>query len=224
MGPSSSATYGVNQRWPQHAPMSECNYLEPTPPVVDETFFHNFINRAKDEAETFDSMMCSFRQSAPFCHRFQFKYPLQDRVHAEVFARVLQIKAQEAHRFVPAIALSRFDSTSHLGFRRTINIVDAGPKIQEHLLVDKGSNKVIFIEETVEVESDKIFPGCFVAVNEIVEENGFWYFAGTYLYNSKPESDKIENTVKMFQATYDNMMSFIETGKVAEVYNQLSKF
>ncbi len=48
----------------------------------------------------------------------------------------MQIKAQEAHRFVPVIDLSQFVAPRHLGFIREIKIKNDGSRIQEHVLVD----------------------------------------------------------------------------------------
>ena len=202
----------------------ECVYLAPKHPVVDDTFFHTLIDRGNTLSETYQSIASYFKQGAQFCHRFQFKYPLKSKEQAHIFAKVLQIKAQQAHRFVPAISLSQFISAGHLGFIRKIQIAGNGPTIQEHVLVDGKGNQVIFIEESSVEPNGVMKQGSFAAWNGVIEENNSWYFAGLYLYNCKPDADDIQETVHMFRQTYENMMSFIENADVDIVYNQLSQF
>lgn len=202
----------------------QCYYLEPLEFAVDEYFFQNLILQSYNEEETFASIESYLRSNIPFCHRFQFKYPLADSVQVNTFAKIMQIKAQEAHRFVPVIALSRFIAPSHLGFIRNIKIVNNGPIVQEHVLVDQNSRQVIFIEEWVMDSNETVHPGCFVAINSIIEEEGQWYFAGTYFYKDAPEPSEVPAIIQMFQKTYENMISFLENEDVDQVYNQISKY
>jgi len=202
----------------------ECYYAEPIEQKVDEIFFQQLILQGYDENETFVSIEKHLRDSIPFSHRFQFKYPLKDSSHAQIFAKVLQIKAQEAHRFVPVIDLSQFIAPSHLGFIRNIEIANSGPTVQEHVLVDQNSMQVIFIEEWVMDSNEVIHPGSFAAINGIIEEDGQWYFAGTYLYKDAPDASKVPAIIQMFQKTYENMISFQENEDVDQVYNQLHKY
>jgi hypothetical protein len=202
-----------------------CNYLVPTQPVNDELFFHDLILRANDEMETFDTIASYLKEQAVFCHRFQFKFPLKEgREYAQIFAQVLQIKAQQAHRFVPVISFSQFLTPSHLGFIRKIKIGDRGPNIQEHVLVDRIYDNIIFIEELIEDSSQGIELGCFAALNSILEEEGAWYFTGTYLYNWEPDTETMNDTIQMFKKTYENMASFIENNDVDAIYHQLSEY
>lgn len=204
--------------------VQECYYAEPVEQKVDGNFFQKLIVQGYDENETFESIEKHLRDNIPFSHRFQFKYPLRDRSHAQIFAKVMQIKAQEAHRFVPVIDLSQFIAPRHLGFIREIKINNDGPRVQEHVLVDHESAQVIFIEEWV-IDSDNIqYPGSFAAINSVIEEEGTWYFAGTYFYNEKPKNADIPNTIRMFQETYENMISFIENEDVDYYYNQLHSY
>lgn len=201
-----------------------CHYLAATQPAVDGFFFHELIVRGHHAKETFHSIIFHLEQHAATCHRFEFKYPLKDQDHARIFAKVLQIKAQEAHRFVPSVALSQFISPSHLGFIREIIIKDNGPVIQEHVLVDQDSDRVIFIEESVDLDGT-VQLGNFAALNGVREEEGIWYFVGVYLYDWQPDSsDQIDEVVQGFQATYENMLSFIENEDVDAVYNQLQQY
>lgn len=202
---------------------SECFYLAPVQDIPESTFLQDLISKSHNLNETFESIRNSFEENNSLYHQFQFKYPLKNQEHAQIFAKVLQIKAQEAHRFVPVIALSQFISTSHLGFIRRITIDGDGPTVQEHVLVDRSSNAVIFIEEWISTKKG-IESGCFAALNNIIEENGLWYFAGTYLYNDKPNQNEIHKRIEMFTKTYENMMIFIENENVEEAYNQLSRF
>lgn len=204
--------------------VQECYYAEPIEQKVDEIFFQKLILQSYDEKETFMSIEGHLRENIPFSHRFQFKYQLKDRSHAQIFAKVMQIKAQEAHRFVPVISSSQFIAPRHLGFIREIKIVNDGPKVQEHVLVDQQSSQVIFIEEWV-IDSNNIeHLGSFAAINSVIEEEGKWYFAGIYFYNEKPSNFKIPNTIHMFQETYENMILFIENEDVDYYYNQLHQY
>lgn len=202
----------------------QCYYSEPHEFVVDEHFFQNLVLQSYDKDETFKSIESYLRQNIPYCHRFQFKYPLKDSVQANVFAKIMQIKAQEAHRFVPVIALCQFIAPSHLGFIRNIKIAGNGPTVQEHVLVDQNSKQVIFIEEWVLDSEGILHPGSFAAINSIIEEEGKWYFAGTYFYKEAPDVSDVPDIIQMFKMTYENMMSFLENEDVDQVYNQLHKY
>jgi hypothetical protein len=202
----------------------QCYYAEPLEFAVDEHFFSKLILQSGNEKETFASIESHLRSNIPFCHRFQFKYPLKDGVHANTFAKVMQIKAQEAHRFVPVITFSQFIAPSHLGFIRNIKIANNGPTVQEHVLVDQNSRQVIFIEEWVMDSNEVIHPGSFAAINSIIEEEGQWYFAGTYFYKDAPDASKFPAIIQMFQKTYENMILFLENEDVDQVYNQLHKY
>lgn len=204
--------------------VQECYYAEPVEQKVDGNFFQKLIVQGYDENETFESIEKHLRDNIPFSHCFQFKYPLRDRSHAQIFAKVMQIKAQEAHRFVHVIDLSQFIAPSHLGFIREIKIKNDGPRVQEHVLLDHESAQVIFIEEWVLDSNNIQHPGCFAAINSVIEEEGAWYFAGTYFYNEKPKNADIPNTIHMFQETYENMISFIENEDVDFYYNQLHSY
>lgn len=197
-----------------------CIYRGPV--QCDNTFLKNLIIRSQDQNESFETIHDSIEQNQSFYHQFHFKYPLKNQEHAQVFAKVLQIKAQEAHRFVPAIEFSQLISPAHLGFLREITI-GGGPTIQENVLIDQASNSVIFIEKSITTK-DGVESGEFAAINKVIEENGHWYFAGTYIYNDHPSQEKINQRINMFTKTYENMMDFIEKGSVQEIYNQLKKY
>jgi hypothetical protein len=204
--------------------IQECYYAEPIEQKVDGNFFQKLIVQGYDENETFTSIEKHLRNHIPFSHRFQFKYPLKDSFHAQIFAKVLQIKAQEAHRFVPVIYSSKFVAPCHLGFIREIKIANDGPRVQEHVLVDHKPTQVIFIEEWAIDANGIEHPGSFAAINSVIEEEGHWYFAGTYFYNEKPSNSDIPNTIRMFQETYENMISFIEHEDVDYYYNLLHSY
>ena len=82
----------------------------------------------------------------------------------------------------------------------------------------------IFIEEWVIDSNNVEQPGSFAAINSVIEEEGKWYFAGTYFYNDKPSNSDIPNKIRMFQETYENMISFIENEDVDHYYNQLQQY
>jgi hypothetical protein len=202
----------------------ECYYVEPIEQKVDGNFFQKLILQGYDENETFASIENHLRDNIPFSHRFQFKYPLKNKSYAQVFAKVMQIKAQEAHRFVPVIDISQFIERCHLGFIREIKIKNDGPKVREHVLLDHESAQIIFIEEWVRDSNNIQYPGSFAAINSLIEEEGTSYFAGTYFYNEKVKNADIPNKIRMFQETYENMITFIENGDVDHCYGQLSSY
>ncbi|MBA3239542.1 MAG: DUF1857 family protein [Parachlamydiaceae bacterium] len=136
----------------------------------------------------------------------------------------MQIKAQEAHRFVPVITFSQFIAPSHMGFIRNIKIENNGPTVQEHVLVDQNSMQVIFIEEWVMDTNEVIHPGSFAAINSLIEEGGQRYFAGTYFYKDAPDVSKVPAIIEMFNKTYENMILFLENEDVDHIYNQLYKY
>lgn len=186
-------------------------------------FFQAINTKSRDKTETFTSILNFFEQNKNSYYLFTFNYPLADKEQADQFAKVLAIKAQEANRFVPVIATSQFIEPSHLGFIRQITIKD-GPKLQERVLIDQKTKKVIFIEDWVDIEG-QILPGSFAAVNAIVEKNEQWYFAGSYLYQANPLDTKTEESiVEMFKMTYENMLTFLQNEDVDAVYKQLHHY
>lgn len=203
------------------AETAACIYIAPAQ-IGENTFLQELIARSYDSNETFETLLSAIQEHKSFYHQFQFKYPLKNQEHAKIFAKVLQIKAQEAHRFVPVITHSQFISPANLGFIRRITIAD-GPTIQEHTLIDPILNSVIFIEEWISTKNG-ILLGCFAALNEIIEENGKWYFAGTYLYNDKPSPNEISERIEMFAQTYENMLKFSESEDIKEAFNELKPF
>jgi hypothetical protein len=215
---SESTLFAVNDA------SEQCYYSAPLEHAVDEDFFQKLILLGCDEEETFASIETYLRENIPFSHRFQFKYPLKDSIQAQTFAKVMQIKAQEAHRFVPVIAYSQFIATSHLGFIRNIKIANNGPTVQEHVLVDQNSMQVIFIEEWVMDLNGMMHPGSFAAINSIIEEEGRWYFVGTYFYKDAHHVSEVPAIIQMFQKTYENMILFLENEDIDLVFDQLCRY
>lgn len=196
-----------------------CTYMAPVGGEADGKFFKE-INLLANTGGNFEEVLAFLEARQINIHRFDFRYALKDQAQAEVFGKVLQIKAQEAHRFVPVIEISQFIEPAHLGFLRQIAIKD-GPIVQEHVLVDQ--NRVIFVEEWVITEG-KIQPGKFAAVNRIIEENGVWYFAGTYLYEEGSDEKGVAESSEMFRKTYENMAAFAESDDVNVIYASLKPY
>lgn len=184
-------------------------------------FFQEINAKSKDKTETFASILHFFEQNKRSYYLFTFNYPLANKKHAEKFEKVLAIKAQEANRFVPVIESSQFIEPCHLGFIRQIRIKD-GPTVQERVLVDQKTKKVIFIEDWVDI-GNQIVPGNFAAVNAVIEKNAQWFFTGDYLYEVNPE-DTEESIIEMFKKTYENMLTFLENEDVEVVYSQLHSY
>lgn len=216
--------HAVSKHFPNIAPVASdaCFYQAPTQKSVTNVF-QELIASGNNIQATFQSVLAQVEAAKHVCHQFHFKYPLQDAEHAKIFAKVLQIKAQEANRFVPVIVSSRFVNPCHLGFLREIEI-ENGPRVLEHVLADRQSSRVIFIEESSVTPNGQEWPGEFAAVNRVVEENGAWFFTGMYLYPDQPDKKKIQENQKMFEATYKNMLAFIEKEDVDRAFTNLKAF
>jgi hypothetical protein len=200
----------------------ECVYIPRR--IIDEAnHFAEMQKKSDHHTETFESMN-SFLSAFQDCYnQFCFRYRIGNLEDAKKFSKVLQIKAQEAHRFVPVIAISQFIEQRNLGFSRQIVIAN-GPSVQEHILVDFYSNAVIFIEEFAKLPNGKVLPGAFAARNSVIEEDGVWYFTGMYLYPDQPIDEEIQSRKAMFRLTYENMMEFMKNSDVDAVFNRLKVF
>lgn len=213
--------YEENRTIPQQIILDACAYTPPTETVMHNVFYA-LKEKGKQLEENFASMALHFENIRNACHQFTFKYPIE-AADLDRFVKVLQIKAQEAHRFVPDIALSQCLEPEHLGFIRQIEIHN-GPTVLEHLLLDEEAHQVIFIEESVTLPNGLELPSSFAAKNSIIEEEGIWYFAGAYLYAERPEENTIRAKDAMFKATHDNMLKFLQYEDVDAIYDQLHKF
>lgn len=195
-----------------------CFYFPPCIEPENSPFFVQMIQRAR--TESFKDILNYFENNQNDTHQFHFKYPIKNEEQAHQFVQVLHLKAREAHHFVPVISHCQPICTAHLGFYRLIKIVQ-GPEILEHVLVDSPSNTVIFVEEQIKSENG-VFPGSFTALNQIIEENGQWFFQGFYLYQNRPSEERIQDNIAMFWETYQNMTSYIEDQKFeARLQNEL---
>lgn len=204
-----------------------CIYVAPEKFNMPDLFF-DFARLGHNENETFESLRVRFQSLWPHSHRFHFKYPLKDKEQALIFSKILHIKAQQAHRFVSLIANCQFIAPSHLGFMRTITVKEKDyllqekdVHIQEHVLVDAQTHAVMFIEDWITLSMDEVMAGHFAALNEVVEEEGQWYFAGTYLYDFVSD---VEQSKQMFDQTYESMLLFQENEDVEAIYQQLSDY
>lgn len=194
-----------------------CTYTPPLEAQADVKFFREI--GALANIETFENVLKFFKEHQSNLHQFEFRYSLKDKAHAEAFAKVLRIKAQEAHRFVPVIEDCTVLDSASSGFIRHIFIKD-GPLVQEHTLIDQ--DRVLFIEQWV-ISENGVEPGRFSAFNRIVEEEGKWYFDGTYLYDEPASVEEAAQRCEMFRKTYENMAAFIEQADVNEVESKLKK-
>lgn len=202
--------------------IQECIYIAPKANFLSDVF-SAMVTKGEDPAETFSSMAAYLHEIKDSCHQFYFKYPLQNAEQAEIFSKVMQIKAQEAHRFVPVIVDSKFIEPRNLGFSRKIGILD-GPSIQEHVLMDPTSHSIIFIEESITLQTGETLPGAFMALNRLMEEDGTWYFSGIYLFDTVPTEQETQERVEMFRLTFENMIHFTENNDVTEAYSQLKEY
>jgi len=192
----------------------------PIQPEKLDNFYRIIIKKSQDPNETFDSLFEYVKNNLNRATLFNFKFPLNDENHAKQFAKVLKIKAQQANLFVPVIESCEYISKTTNGFIRRIKISDNGPTIQEHVLLDKKSFGVLFVEEWEELNAARV-EGRFVAWNNVIEEKGLWYFVGTYLYNDTFEPEVIEKQKAMFQKTYENMILFLEKHDIESAYLKL---
>lgn len=201
---------------------SQCEYLPPRQ-ASDENLFNQILSESMQTDKSVADIASYLHEIKDDCHQFTFKYPLFNADHALTFAKVMEIKAQEAHRFVPVFSDCRFIEEANLGFIRQAD-VKGGPTIQEHVLVDSGAHTVIFVEQFVRLPNGQEIPGAFAAINQVVEEEGCWYFSGAYLYAEEPSLDKIQERKEMFRKTYDNMIDFIQRDDVEAVYASLQLY
>lgn len=186
--------------------VSECHYLKPEKEMAADIF--RTLQDSSNRADTFGAVADLIEEARDSCHQFEFKYALKNREEAEVFSKVMRIKAQAAHWFVPVIKDCQVVEKRNLGFLRQVTIQD-GPIVQENVLIDQESGSVLFIEEAVLLPNGRELPGAFAAINRVIEEEGDFYFHGIYLYDEEPDLLTIEKRDEMFRATYENMLRFL---------------
>ena len=110
----------------------------------------------------------------------------------------------------------------HIILRKAL--IANGPMIFEHTLVDKESKSILFIEENEVLPNGERIEGSFAALNTIAEENGQWYFSGTYLYPDSFTAQEVAQNEQMFLQTYENMIAFIKNRQVDLIHGQLFKY
>jgi hypothetical protein len=186
--------------------------------------FQKILALSQDDRTTLPQLIARFEELKSSCYQYKFKYLLESQSQASEFYKVLKIKAQEAHRVVPPIEHSQFKEPCHLGFIREIRIVNHGPTIREKLLVDENARTILFIEEGM-IHPEKT-EGAFTAINQVIEEGGKYYFAGTYLYGSIDEDfdESKKDKEAMFRLTYDNMLKLMRNVNLEDIYKRLYSF
>lgn len=209
-------TPGFSSFIPKELDEKEFFYV-PSTKSGEENILTEIRNKAENPQQTFENIRESIEENKDVFYQFYFKYPL-DTVSAQDFVKVMKIKSQEAHRFVPVIAFSQYIKPKHLGFLREIQIT-AGPTVQEHVLLDPTSDSIIFIEECIFLPKG-VALGSFVAINSVVEEKGRFYFFGMYLYGEEPSKKQIEDRKWMFKRTWENMMSFTRNFPANPVFKE----
>lgn len=212
-----STTFAFSSFIPQELDEKEFVYFPSTDKKANDVL-KEIRAKGENSQESFESIRQYIEQNKNVFYQFYFKYPL-DGVDRQDFVKVLKIKSQEAHRFVPVIAFSEYIEPKHLGFLREIQIA-AGPMVQEHVLLDRASDSIIFIEECVFLPKG-VALGSFVAINSVVEEEGRSYFFGMYLYEDLPSQKQIEDRELMFKRTWENMMYFTKNHSLDVVFDHL---
>jgi hypothetical protein len=200
----------------------EFQYVEPI--EQKENVFKEIIKLSNDVKNSFSDIENFLVDNSKYFHQFYFTYPLKEEQAIE-FMEVMSIKAQEAHRFVPVIAKSKFIKKQHLGFSRQITLKN-GTIVQEHVLTWSPPipSIIMFIEESVTLTNGKTLPGAFAAINQVFIFKDQFYFRGKYFYQDKPTEQQIHEREIMFKKTYENMLDFIEKGNVDKAYNKLKKY
>lgn len=195
-------------------------YIEPTQNVLGIDFFQGLIQESDRDDATFGAVLDEFNQHTPSFYRIQFKYPIKTE-QVQKFIEALQIKSQQAHRFIPRMKKAEFIETRPLGFIRRLDLDGNGFTVQDRILVDNGLPRILFIQEWfIDSEGNKR-PGNFAAVNAVIQENGCWYFFGEYLYAMEPPEEAVNGMMETFWETYQNMLLFIRNEDVDEIFQSL---
>jgi hypothetical protein len=218
-----TAVLPPSETFPTSPDSLPCFYVPPTQISFGDVFFATLRALGQLPGQNFENIKEFFGENVQSHNTFQFKFPLKDTQQAEYFIKTMWIKTQQAHRFVPVFTDCRYKERTHLGFIREVDILD-GPTIREHVVVDPNSPAVIFIEESQELPNGVVIPGGFAALNSVIQEDGYWYFACTYVYSQAPQDQVVEERKEMFRETHRRMLSFIESGETETVYQELMQF
>ena len=189
--------------------------------IPEHGMFQQLLAASRDPRETFDSLLVRFHAMKGLSHCYEFRYRLPGDTSAERVFKALQVKAQQAHRFVPVIEQSQFVAPCHLGFTRTIQIRAGGPAVTERILFGSDRHTVLFIEETVYQLGEGELPVGYASINKLIQDDSAWSLIGTYLY---AEQNSVEAMRTMFAKTFDNMLGFAQTEQLDAVYAQLAAF
>lgn len=200
------------------------SFIKPSKTLLSGAYFQELIKKSDQSDATFQKIFEDFKEHASSFYRIRFRYPLKDEQQAKQFAKLLQIKAQQAHRFVPSMKKAEFIEPRHLGFIRRLDLDGKGFTVQDRILVDKELPRILFIQEWFIDSNGKKQPGNFAAVNAVIQENGHWYFFGEYLYPLEAPAEAIEGMLITFCETYENMLLFLEKDDVDAVLRSLKTF
>ncbi|OGT45773.1 MAG: hypothetical protein A3E82_09820 [Gammaproteobacteria bacterium RIFCSPHIGHO2_12_FULL_38_11] len=197
-----------------------------------ETFKH-VINPNKNFTELKQEIL---NKDAVF-FTFDYKYDISkpdNKISAENFWKVAQIKSKNASLFVDEILSCDFAESAPLGFVREITMSGSDAmqakstelsRIKERVVIDEETKTALFFQlET----NGKILLN---ATNQVVEENNNVYFFGHYVYNvlkNSQESDDIafmKNLSQQFLSRMDVMIDkmklFATSKELEKTYQQL---
>jgi len=172
------------------------------------SLFDDVIQFSKSNKANFKTISEKFNKlQQDHKNKFSYDFTIEDDKKGSLFHKVVEIKAQQAYRFVDAIKDCKFVNQETDGFTRKITIkVPSEPEFQERLFIDKkdGEIKVYFVQN-----DDKDTFACF---NHVYRNERKWHWAGVYLYgqlNDTLENEK-QNKKNMFDSTFANMMKLLE--------------
>jgi hypothetical protein len=191
---------------------------------VPNSVFKELVSLAKMPSSNFESVSAKFAELQQQCsNRFDYNFPIQDGKKGELFSKVVEIKGQQAHRFVDEIKDCQFVNKNTDGYTRKIEInVPELPTFEERLFIKKQANgeiTIIFVQN-----HDEDF---FACLNHVHQDGGKWYWSGSYLYGELSNSAEVEskNKQQMFDSTYANMLKFLDDkSEFNRVYESLQNW
>ncbi len=152
----------------------------------------------QSKTEKFGKLVGIFIQSYPQCHAIHFKFPLE--VDRQAFVRILAIFARQPDffaqgpsRFGPIPRYELIDETL-MGFTRVDKYEGLEP-IRLNFFVDQGTGSIMGVVEN----------GTRAALDQVVEENGKWYYTGAFLFAVKREETMIDHIVDGLVLNFSNM-------------------
>ncbi len=180
-----------------------CTY---TPPMKGSEALKRLITQSK--TAKFADLILTFNQSKPFCHVFDFKFPLE--MDPKVFVKVLYIDARQPNKFDPSNEREFIEKT-RLGFMLKCKGEEAK---RDYIFIDKETNSTINVDEQ----------GLGAQLNQVVEEDGNGYIRVTVLGANDGKSGKVVDIAGGMECLglhFSKMHDFARTEDVEQALSEL---